>query len=229
MRRPGLGALWLRAVMDAIWQHIIGWDWSTREATEKPRVHGIPVAATESTEEQTRKRNHAHCLVWMKGATELLDRNQSTDSNVSSRATKQLAETFDRTASAKCWTEQIPCPAPLLIPELVLVSRTLDLPSFPRIHQQFTAVLIVSLKPQQTAGLRCQCNISKKPLVHCRVAKRKTGASRRLMRDQSNVCQASLPVRKNPWFRKISIFFEQLHCKSLHSALNLRVAEGIRL
>ena len=68
MKYPGYGSIWYREVMDAVWMHIIGWDFNKNCATEKPGLYGFPEAVLESTEEQSRKRLHGHCLVWIKGA-----------------------------------------------------------------------------------------------------------------------------------------------------------------
>ena len=50
IKYAGVGALWYRAVMDAIWKHVIGWNWATRKGC--PGLYGIPEATMESTEEQ---------------------------------------------------------------------------------------------------------------------------------------------------------------------------------
>jgi hypothetical protein len=97
---PGVTALWYRAVMDAVWKHIIGWDWHKRRAAKKPGIFGVPIGAMDATEEQSRHRLHAHCLVWIKGAAELLEQLQTTGGFV--EAEKMLINIMDRTISLNC-------------------------------------------------------------------------------------------------------------------------------
>jgi hypothetical protein len=97
---PGLTALWYRAVMNAIWKHVIGFDWRKRKATKKHGIFGIPIGAMESTEEQSRHRLHAHCLVWIKGAAELLEQLQTEEGFV--QAEQMLKEIAKRSLSVNC-------------------------------------------------------------------------------------------------------------------------------
>jgi hypothetical protein len=97
---PGMTTLWYRAVMDAIWKHVIGFDWKFRKATAKPGIFGIPIGAMESTEEQSRHRLHAHCLVWIKGAHELLQQLQTEEGFAA--AEEKLKEIMNRTISVNC-------------------------------------------------------------------------------------------------------------------------------
>ena len=64
--------MWYRATMDAIWKYLIGWDFTKRRATGTPGLYGHPIAGLESTEEQTRKLLHGHCLVWMQNFDKVL-------------------------------------------------------------------------------------------------------------------------------------------------------------
>ena len=97
IRYAGVGALWYHAVMNAIWKHVIGWDWTTK--TGSPGLYGIPEAAMESTEEQTRKRLHAHCLVWIKGASQLLEDLQCGDEDKALSAREQVIQILERSSS----------------------------------------------------------------------------------------------------------------------------------
>ena len=87
--------------MDAIWKNIIGWDWQRRQATEEPGIYGIPIAAVHTTEEQAHKQLHGHCLVWIKGASDLLQMLQSPSKRQVSYAQHKIIDIFDRTASTK--------------------------------------------------------------------------------------------------------------------------------
>ena len=95
IKYPGFGALWYKAVMNAIWKHIIGWDWEKKQATEEPGIYGIPEAASQSTEEQKRKRLHGHCLAWIKGAQKLLELLQSSNMDDVLNAQQKIVEIFD--------------------------------------------------------------------------------------------------------------------------------------
>ena len=95
----GIGALWYNAVMNAIWKNILGWDWNTQKAS--PGLYGIPEAVMEATEEQTRKRLHSHCLIWIKGASELLLDLQSTKEDTVLRAKDLIIDILDRSTSTQ--------------------------------------------------------------------------------------------------------------------------------
>ena len=99
IKYAGIGALWYGAVMDAIWKHVIGWDWKHNKGS--PGLYGIPEAAMQATEEQTRKRLHAHCLVWIEGASKMLCNLQSSNKRKQAGSKLAIAEIFDRTTSAK--------------------------------------------------------------------------------------------------------------------------------
>ena len=99
IKYAGIGALWYGAVMDAIWKHIIGWDWKRNKASAG--LYGTPEAAMQATEEQTRKRLHAHCLVWIEGASEMVQNLQSSNEQKRLDSQLDIAEIFDRTTSAK--------------------------------------------------------------------------------------------------------------------------------
>ena len=83
--------------MNAIWKCIIGWDWITNKGS--PGLYGVPEAVIQGTEEQTRKRLHGHCLVWIKGASTLLDGLQSKNSNEVLLTKAKVLEIFDRSTS----------------------------------------------------------------------------------------------------------------------------------
>lgn len=97
IKYPGIGALWYHAIMNAVWKNVIGWDWKTKKGS--PGLYGIPEAAMEGTEEQTRKRLHGHCLVWIKGASTLLKDLQSKNESEVLFAKQKIIEIFDRTTS----------------------------------------------------------------------------------------------------------------------------------
>ena len=94
IRHAGVGALWYYSVMNAVWKTVIGWDWLTKTAS--PGLYGVPEAAIQGTEEQTRKRLHGHCLVWIKGASSLVQRLQSVNDDDVLFAEQRLAAIFDR-------------------------------------------------------------------------------------------------------------------------------------
>ena len=99
---PGLGAMWCRPVMNAVWKNLIGWDWEGN----KPVVEGVglfrnPIAASESTEEQTRKMLHGHGLGWFKESQKLLEMLQSQKKEVVESAKKCLVEFNDTIASTE--------------------------------------------------------------------------------------------------------------------------------
>ena len=98
IRYAGVGALWYHAVMNAIWKHVIGWDWSTN--TGGPGLYGTPEAVMESTEEQTRKRLHAHCLVWIRGASQLLQDLQCNNEDKALSAREKVINILERSSSA---------------------------------------------------------------------------------------------------------------------------------
>ena len=99
IKYAGIGALWYGAVMNAIWKHVIGWDWECSRGS--PGLYGIPIAAMESTEEQTRRRLHAHCLVWIQGGTELLNDLHSSNTDKKLLAESTIIDIFDRSTSTK--------------------------------------------------------------------------------------------------------------------------------
>jgi PIF1-like helicase/Helitron helicase-like domain at N-terminus len=114
IKYPGIGAIWYRDVMDAVWKHIIGWDFAKGCATEKPGLYGKPIAALESTEEQTRKRSHGHCLAWIDGADRLCNALQSRNKQEVDHAKSTLIAIHDRTTSTELINkEKIP---PALFP-----------------------------------------------------------------------------------------------------------------
>ena len=58
---------------------------------------------------QTRRRLHAHCLVWIVGAAQLLEDLQSRDQVTTTHAQNKLKNLFDRTTSTKLMEkEEIP-------------------------------------------------------------------------------------------------------------------------
>ena len=99
IKYAGIGALWYGAVMDAIWKHVIGWDWARKQGS--PGLYGIPEATTQATEEQTRKRLHAHCLVWIQDSQQLVQDLQSSDADKRLHAKNAIADIFDRSTSTK--------------------------------------------------------------------------------------------------------------------------------
>ena len=99
LKYPGLGAIWYKQVMDAVWRNVIGWDFDKNCPTEKPGVYGVPVACFESTEEQTRKRLHGHGVVWIQGAQRLLQQLQDTDGMKVRQAKDELRDLHDETTS----------------------------------------------------------------------------------------------------------------------------------
>ena len=104
IKYPGIGALWYHAVMNAVWKHIIGWDWVKR--TGSPGLYGIPEAGMQGTEEQARKRLHSHCLVWIKGATPFVEDLQSTNEDKVITAKGKLVEIVDRSTSTEFLNKQ---------------------------------------------------------------------------------------------------------------------------
>ena len=105
IKYPGVGAIWYKQVMDAVWRNIIGWDFDTNCPTEKPGVYGKPVACFESTEEQVRKRLHGHGVVWIEGADLLFQHLQSNDRRQVSKAKQELAQLHDDTTSTSLVNE----------------------------------------------------------------------------------------------------------------------------
>jgi len=100
----GMGALWYNAVMNAIWKNVLGWNWRTNQAS--PGLYGIPEAAMEATEEQTRKRLHSHCLIWIKNASQLLLDLQSSNVDKVLRAKNDIIDVLDRSTSTKLIDKQ---------------------------------------------------------------------------------------------------------------------------
>ena len=72
LKYPGMCALWFEAVLKLVLKHVIGWDMEKGKATEHPGYFGVPEAVLAAIEEQTRKRLHAHFIVFLKAYNKLM-------------------------------------------------------------------------------------------------------------------------------------------------------------
>ena len=100
MKYPGIGAMWYRPVMNAIWKYIFGWDWNKGTVSNIPNLYGIMLdGAVEATEEQNRKTLHAHGIGFSREGYKILQDLQAKCPNTVQEAKNKILEIHEQTAS----------------------------------------------------------------------------------------------------------------------------------